>query len=149
MSVESPLLFHATCVALGGRGVLLRGPSGAGKSDLALRLIDRGALLVADDQVSVAVEDGRAVARAPAALRGLLEVRGLGILRFESADSAPLHLVVDLAGPGEVERMPPPATESIGDLRLSRFAVNPFEASAPLKVALALDAAGGLREVMR
>ena len=84
----SPKLLHATCVALDGRdgplGVLLRGPSGAGKSDLALRLIDRGARLVADDQCEVKVEDGAAgsrwIARAPAAIVGVLEVRGLGLM---------------------------------------------------------------------
>jgi len=47
----APILVHATAIAIDGRAVLLRGPSGAGKSDLALRLIDAGARLVADDQV--------------------------------------------------------------------------------------------------
>src|SRR5690606_32729552 len=69
---------HATCVALGDTGILLRGRSGSGKSDLALRLIDGGALLVADDRVALSLEGGRVIARPPAALAGYLEVRGVG-----------------------------------------------------------------------
>lgn len=69
---------HASCVAIGGRGVLLVGPSGSGKSDLALRLIDGGAELVADDRVALRLADGRPVADAPPALAGLLEIREIG-----------------------------------------------------------------------
>jgi len=88
---------YGTCVALSGLGVLLRGPSGSGKSDLALRLIDGGACLVADDQVELALDAaGRVMAQAPRALAGLLEVRGIGILRMETARTAPVALVVDL-----------------------------------------------------
>ena len=72
------MMVHATCVAIGDRAVLLCGPSGSGKSDLALRLIDGGAQLVADDQVVLRAEGGRIVARAPEALAGRMEVRGIG-----------------------------------------------------------------------
>ena len=72
---------HGTCIAIDGAGVLLRGPSGCGKSDLALRLIDGGAVLVADDRVSLEARAGDLVASAPDALAGLLEVRGVGIER--------------------------------------------------------------------
>ncbi|WP_040850329.1 HPr kinase/phosphorylase, partial [Nitrospirillum viridazoti] len=73
---------HATCVSVGGAGVLLRGASGSGKSDLALRLVDAGALLVADDQVALAADPTATLltATAPERLAGLIEVRGLGIL---------------------------------------------------------------------
>src|SRR5690606_18170052 len=74
------LLIHATCVVIGEIGVILRGPSGSGKSDLALRLVDTGGLLVADDQVFLSVENGALVARAPPTISGKLEVRGLGIV---------------------------------------------------------------------
>jgi len=81
---QTMLRIHGTCVALSGLGVLLRGPSGSGKSDLALRLIDGGAKLVADDQVELALDAaGRVMARAPATLSGLLEVRGIGPAKLE------------------------------------------------------------------
>ena len=95
---------HGTCVLVGGIGVLLRGPSGAGKSDVALRLIDGGALLVADDRVELRMVDGRLMASAPAALAGLLEVRGLGIVRLPCDGPAEVGLVVDLVAAAEVER---------------------------------------------
>ncbi|MCH6586825.1 MAG: RNase adapter RapZ [Proteobacteria bacterium] len=142
----NPRLVHATCVAIDGAdgplGVLLRGPPGAGKSDLALRLIDRGARLVADDQCELRCQDGaagaRLVARAPASIAGVLEVRGLGIMEVPSLAEAPVALVVDLVDPEEVERLPAAATEEILGLELPRLALNAFEAAAPAKLHLAL-----------
>ena len=102
---------HGTCVDLDGFGVLLRGASGGGKSDLALRLIDRGARLVADDRVEIAAVEGALVARPPAALVaagliGAIEVRGLGIVRVEAVAQTALGLVVDLTGETEIPRLP-------------------------------------------
>lgn len=98
---------HATAVALdAARGVLLLGPSGAGKSSLALRLMALGAQLVADDRVELSVEGGALVARAPAALSGMIEARGAGILRATPLAQAQLVLAVDLACE-ETERLPP------------------------------------------
>ena len=142
----SRTLLHATCVALDGRdgplGVLLRGPSGAGKSDLALRLIDRGARLVADDQCEVTIEDGaagpRLIARAPAEIAGVLEVRGLGIAEVPSLAQAPVALVVDLVARDRVERLPDAAAAEILGVDLPRLALDPFEAAAPAKLDLAL-----------
>src|SRR5580693_1856546 len=93
------LLAHATTVAIDGRGVLLRGPSGSGKSDLALRLIDAGARLVADDQSELSRHGETIIVRAPAAIAGLIEVRGVGILRVDTIAEAPLALVADLTTP--------------------------------------------------
>ncbi|PWR18772.1 HPr kinase/phosphorylase [Zavarzinia compransoris] len=150
MSPPHPFLLHGTCVALGPHGVLLRGPSGAGKSDLALRLIDRGARLVADDQVRLRAEAGTLIATAPDNLRGLIEVRGLGIVALgQGCPSVPLRLVVDLAPPAAIARLPEAATATIADMILSRIALTPFEASAPLKVELALRAATGDLKVTR
>jgi serine kinase of HPr protein (carbohydrate metabolism regulator) len=87
---------HAGCVAIGGRGVLIAGASGAGKSDLAMRLIDRGAALVADDYVSLRAEGGQVIAAAPAAIAGLIELRGVGLLTLPYLAQAPVALVVDL-----------------------------------------------------
>lgn len=120
--------------------MLVLGPPGSGKSDLALRLIGRGFALVADDQVLL---DGRAV-RAPEPLRGLLEVRGLGIFEgLPVAEDAALALVVDLVPPDGVARLPVPA--SWPPAGVPRIALHAFEASACEKLAWALDAALGLR----
>lgn len=131
-------MIHATCVAIAGNGILLRGPSGHGKSDLALRLLDDGACLVADDQVVVEAEAGGVVARAPAPIAGKLEVRGLGPVSVDSVASAPIRLVVDLT-PGEViERLPERQVASILGVRLPVITLDPFHASAPAKVRVAL-----------
>ena len=103
------LTLHASAVAIGGRGVLLLGPSGAGKSALALALIGRGAALVADDRVTLGRAGDALLARAPDALAGLIEARGVGILRMPAMPEAPLALAVDLGRP-PAARMPHPAT---------------------------------------
>jgi HPr kinase/phosphorylase len=141
------LRIYGTCIALSGFGVLLRGPSGSGKSDLALRLIDGGARLVADDQVELTLRSGRPVARAPQALAGLLEVRGLGIV--ETLAEAPLGLVVDLVAVEAVERLPETEFCTLLDRPLRRLALVPFHASTPakLRLAAALLAAGALDPV--
>ena len=149
MSGAAHFLLHGTCVALGPHGVLLRGPSGAGKSDLALRLLDRGARLVADDQVVLRSSQGTLRASAPPAIRGRIEVRGLGIVTMEAIESVPLALVVDLVLPEAVERMPTVVETMVCDTRLSQIAVTPFEPSAAIKVALALGAVTGAVEVIR
>jgi serine kinase of HPr protein (carbohydrate metabolism regulator) len=136
MSGQS-LHLHASVVALGGRGVLLRGPSGAGKSDLALRLIAAGATLVADDQVALQARDGALWAAPPPALAGLLEVRGLGIVRLPHAPAA-LALLVDLVP--AMERLPAPRRETLLGVALPVLAVAPFHASAAALVGLAVAA---------
>lgn len=140
------MFVHATCVALrqgrSWRAVLLRGPSGAGKSDLALRLIEAGARLVADDQTHLAKKGRSLIATAPPALAGLIEVRGVGIVglgRTRLLARAPLSLLVDLVPPAEVERMPDPAYETVLEVELPRLALTPFEASVVTKLHLALD----------
>ena len=132
------MMVHATCVAIGDRAVLLCGPSGSGKSDLALRLIDGGAQLVADDQVVLRAEAGRIVARAPEALAGRMEVRGIGIVAVTHIAAAPVALVVDLVAAAAVGRMPEPARRTLLDIALPLVALAPFEASTPAKIRLAL-----------
>jgi serine kinase of HPr protein (carbohydrate metabolism regulator) len=129
---------HATCVAIDGAGILLRGPSGAGKSDLALRLVDGGAALVADDRVDLRRRGTCLVASPPAPLRGLVEARGVGILRLPFLDAAELRLVVDLVARDEVERLPGPESEAVLGIVLPRLRLHGFDASAPAKLALAL-----------
>ncbi len=129
---------HASCAARDGAGVLLLGAPGSGKSELVLRLLDHGFRLVADDRVEVS--DG--VARAPAALAGLLEVRGLGIVRLAHQAHARLALAVTLDPPeGGWERMPCPARHAALDLPL--LALDPSRPAAPQRLALALDCALG------
>ena len=132
------VLVHASCVALEARGVLLRGATGAGKSDLALRLIEAGARLVADDQVALTSSGGRLLAAPPTRIAGLLEVRGIGIVSMDYVPQCPVDLVVDLARPETVERMPEAVTVELAGRRVRRVALAPFEASAPAKVRLAL-----------
>jgi HPr kinase/phosphorylase len=140
---EETILVHATAVAIGGRAVLLRGPSGSGKSDLALRLIDAGARLVADDQTRVERDGDILLVRAPEPIAGLIEVRGLGIVRVESLPVARLALIADLVAVQHVERLPEPSSETIFRLAIPRVAIAPFEVSAPIKLRLALAAASG------
>ena len=143
MAVHPATRMHATCVAIGGAAVLLRGPSGAGKSDLALRLIEAGAKLVADDQVLLEAVDGRLIARAPAPIAGKLEVRGIGIVPVATAPAAPVALIADLVAADAVERLPEPERETILGVALPRMALAPFEVSAPTKLRLALARATG------
>ena len=132
------LRLHATCIAIDGRGVLLRGASGAGKSDLALRLIDQGADLVADDQVDLFDVDGRLTAAAPAAIAGRMEVRGIGVIPMPYLANAEVVLLVDLVPPDAVERMPEPSLHRLGRFDVPALALAPFEASAAAKIRLAV-----------
>jgi HPr kinase/phosphorylase len=128
------MLVHATCVAIGGVGVLLRGPSGSGKSDLALRLIEGGARLVADDQVALAEVTGSLAASAPKVLRGKIEVRGCGILDIPYEESVSIRLVIDLVLRGDVPRVPEPASCDIAGWVLPLYRLHAFDASCPAKV---------------
>jgi len=125
---------HASCAARDGHGVLLLGPAGSGKSDLLLRLLAQDFTLVADDQVRV--RDG--MASPPDALAGLMEVRGLGIVRLPYTATARLALAVEL---GTGDRLPDPARHAGTGLPLVR--IDPAQPSAAARVALALDCALG------
>ncbi len=131
---------NATTVAIEGHGVMLRGPSGAGKSDLALRLIDEGAGLIADDFTDIERKDSRLVAHPPPAIAGLLEVRGVGIVRLIPLSPTALVACVDLVTAETVERMPRADAALIGTTgqKLPLFRLAPFEASATAKVRLAV-----------
>ncbi len=126
---------HASCVSRDGDAVLVVGPPGSGKSDLVLRLLSRGFELVADDQVDIV--DG--IASCPAALAGLLEARGLGIVRLPYRNAARVALIVELGGRGE--RLPMPRRDP--HLGVPIVCIDPAAASAPDRVALALDCALG------
>jgi len=150
-TVPDEILLHGSCVAIGERGVLLLGPPGAGKSDLILRLLDqpgygidgklKTARLVADDQVIVSRGRMGLEARAPAAIAGKLEVRGLGIVEVPHAERARLGLAFKLVPASEIERLPD--LERVGfdvlGMVIPLVLVDPSQASAPARVRAALD----------
>lgn len=139
---------HASAVAIGGRALLLLGAPGCGKSDLALRLIDRGATLIADDRVRLDADGDRLLASPPPALAGLLEVRGVGIVTLAWMGGVPVELA--LALDQLPERLPARAAWHPPDGAFGRgvpyLALTPFDASAPRKaeMAMGLAAAGRL-----
>ncbi len=120
--------------------MLIEGPSGAGKSDLALRLIDRGAVLVSDDQTLVVRSGTILIARSPDTIRGRIEVRGIGIVEMPHVDDVPVGLLVRIDG--QVERMPERRARRIAGIEVPQFAVEAFHASAPIKIELALRRLG-------
>ena len=141
---------HASCVAIGGKGVLLLGKSGAGKSDLALRLIDGGAKLVADDRCELFLRGGKLYARAPDSIAGLIEMRGLGIIALPHVKSACVTLAVELAAslarlPEQAFYTPPAGLTPKAPVPLIR--VNAEGASAPARIRAAVGAfaKGGFR----
>lgn len=105
--VPASEILHASTVAVDGKGVLILGPSGSGKSTLAMRLIAAGATLVADDRTVITREGDRIIAGVPEAIAGLIEARGVGILRLPHQPPAPVELIVDLSQ-REPDRLPLP-----------------------------------------
>lgn len=144
-----PVLLHANCVAVGVVGVLIVGPPGSGKSDLTLRLIDAAgsglgrrpitAVLVSDDQVLVAARAGRLYASPPKTIAGLLEIRGLGIMRLPYRKSVPLALAVRLAPAAQIDRLPEPRRFEIAGLSLPVIDIDPTSPSAPARLRAAIS----------
>ena len=133
---------HATAILAGAHGVLIRGPSGAGKSTLALTLLQQGARLVADDRVHLSVCHGRVVAAGPAALRGLIELRGRGLLHVAAEHSAVVRLVIDYVAEDALARMPEgeELVATINGVRIARQPLAPRSPLAALTVREALRA---------
>lgn len=158
-------LVHATCVAVACRGdgnqddagqeqagqaekapntgILLLGPSGAGKSDLALRLIDRGAKLVSDDQTYLSRQEGKLWAQAPESLAGRMEVRGLGILQMPYEKKIEVTACFQLVEASAIERLPEKKSRSFLGISLPSLDLFPFEASADAKLRLAVREMSG------
>lgn len=125
--------------------MLLRGPSGSGKSDLAMRLIETGGRLVADDQTELTRQGKAVIASPPARIAGLIEARGVGIVKLgrdQLVKRASVALLVDLAHPEQITRLPEPARENMLGIDLPVLALAPFEASACAKLRLALARIG-------
>lgn len=132
-------MVHASCVAIGPCGVLLLGPSGAGKSDLALRLIDGGAVLVADDQVVLRAEGTVLQASPPDTLAGRMEIRGIGIVELAWRSPVAVGLAVDLLA-DEPPRLPEPAAWRHEGIDVAHISLAAFNASAAAKVRIAVSA---------
>ena len=116
MPAEVPQdIVHGTCVAIAKRGLLILGPSGSGKSGLGLALMALGAKLVSDDRTMLTNKAGKLIARCPPAIRGLIEARGLGLIRAQTIASAQIALVVDL-GQTETHRLPPHRNTTLCDV---------------------------------
>ena len=134
---------HTTCIAFNGRGVLIFGAPGSGNSDLALRCIaNKNAILVADDRTNIDIREGRIIASCPANIKGMLEVRGVGIHKMHSLEFCEIKLAVELVKSyKDMERLPEPAFYEIGGIKIPLLKLYPFEASAPDKLVIKLDSA--------
>ncbi|MBQ8465470.1 MAG: HPr kinase/phosphatase C-terminal domain-containing protein [Alphaproteobacteria bacterium] len=132
---------YATCVSLNKKGILLLGKSGSGKSDLALRLIEQcGAVLVADDRTNLFVKNGELCASCPDNIKGLLEVRGVGIVKKKHLINTKIKLVAELSEKEEqIERLPTKEYTDIEGIKIRKIKVYPFEISAAYKVKLVCD----------
>lgn len=135
------MIRHAGLIArrLRGRwkGVLVEGPSGAGKSDLALRALDQGFRLVADDRVLVWTSAGRLYGRAPDALHGMIELRGVDVVSVAAISFAEIVLIARLGAP---ERIPEPRVEDVLGVAVPLLDADPFEATAAAKLSRAIEA---------
>jgi serine kinase of HPr protein (carbohydrate metabolism regulator) len=124
------------------RGILIEGPSGAGKSDLVLRALQSGFRLVADDRVCVFASHGRLFGRSPPSLTGLVEARGVGVVRWAETPFAQVDVLARcVETPDRVERMPD--SETLLGLAIPCFDLWPFGLSAPMKLLMALENLGG------
>lgn len=140
MSTAFSHIVHASCVAIGGRALMIEGPPGSGKSSLALSLIDRGAGLISDDAVHLARCGAVLIASAAPNIAGLVELRGVGIITLPVAEPAPLALILQLGGP-EGERLPDGlAMRAMGGLAIPvlPFAPGPLAPAVRAEYALRL-----------
>ena len=135
-------LFHGTAVLYRGFGILIRGPSGSGKSDLALRLIDDGADLIADDQVIIKSVGEILQLSSLDNISGLIEVRGVGVVRIKYVSGIPLGLIVDINPRKKLKRMPITKKELIGNISIPVITINAFESSAVAKIKVFLQYLG-------
>ncbi len=134
---------HASCISYLNKGILIRGKSGLGKSDLCLRLImDKGCRLVGDDRVDIYTKSGALKARSVATISNMLEVRGVGLVKFDAQKSATVKLVVELVkDSSQIERLPDDDFFEYENVKVKKIQLCAFEASAVNKVILALSLA--------
>ena len=131
---------HASCVVLKNKGVLIKGASSSGKSDLCLRLVMRyGASLVTDDRVNLSIKKNNIIASAPDILKGLLEVRGIGIIKLPIKKTTKIDLVINLTDKKEdIERLPEEEYFEFGGLKIRQYSLCAKEDSCPDKILAAI-----------
>ena len=134
---------HGTCIVVNSCGVILRGPPSSGKSDLALRLINEGAQLVADDQIVLNSNGKELFASAPEKLLGLMEVRGIGIIEFDYIKNVKVEVIFDLVKNDKISRLPDALTANVNGVSVPRILLFPFEVSATTKLTIAAKAVTG------
>ena len=130
---------YASCIKLKNKGVLFIGDSGSGKSDISLRLIcEHNALLIADDRTDITIKKSNIIASSPKTLKGLLEVRGVGIIKIKHYNKVKIDLIV-LLTKDKLERIPEKTYYDLCGIKIRSITINPFENSAPAKVLAALS----------
>lgn len=139
MTTGSSVVMQASAVSIDGAAMLIEGPPGSGKSSLALALIDRGAGLIGDDAVTLTADSGRLMATPPPNIAGLIEVRGVGLVRLPLAPPAPVGLILSLGGPVP-ERLPesPLPTRAIAGVVIPVLAFDPGPIAPALRAEWAL-----------
>lgn len=133
---------HASSIIYKDKCILILGASGSGKSDLCLRLIvGRGAVLIADDRTDIFIRDNEIIASCPREIKGLLEVRGIGIKKVEYAKEHKIDIVVELVKSlSEIERMPNESFYEFEGCKVPKIKLFPFEISSIDKLEIALTA---------
>lgn len=130
------ITLHGTSIEIQGKAILLLGKPGIGKSSLALQFIDRGARLVADDQTCLTLEKGQVYASCPDTLKGLLEVRGVGICPFPFQNKSPLNLVVEICELDEILRLPDPTFVQYHNILIPSLKLARYDPLGAIKVEL-------------
>lgn len=133
MSSKS-IIIHASCISINNKAILLTGESGSGKSDLALRLIDNGAMLVADDYTEISLQGNILAAAPPPKLEGLIEARGIGILTMQFVRDIEIKIAICLVPRKDVERLPEPQFFDCLEMKLPLLSLNAYDASTPAKI---------------
>lgn len=136
--IKNPLTLHGTCVDIRGSGVLICGKSGVGKSSLALELIDRGAILISDDQTHLSLEGEELVLQSPASLQGIMEVRGVGLCSFPFQNKSSLRLSIEIGEKEEIERLPEPLFTEYYGMTVPLLKLNKHDPLGAIKVELKL-----------
>lgn len=132
-------LHHASCVEFNGKGILILGASGSGKSDLALRLIDAGGTLISDDYVDVINKNDTLMAKTAPNIGGMIEVRGVGLIKIDYLQSFQLRLALELVEPKEIVRLPEGCYFKQGELEIPLYKFDAFCASAIAKIKLIVN----------
>ena len=132
-------LVHASCVNFKGKGILILGKSGSGKSDLALRLIDAGGTLVSDDYVDVFSENKVLMAKVAHNISGMIEVRGVGLMKVVFLPMTQLDLALELMQRNDIERHPEHRYFETDNIKIPLYGYDGFCASAVAKINLIIN----------